>query len=153
MTAILHPAFMQESVHFPTADEKEEAKIWVEAHLCKVWRNGWCLIDGTLVPLFTCPYWFGESYFDRKCNYSLNIQVSLISTCGLDDANIGCNRLYHYPTYTSLTSVMAIWAALTMQLLGKRCTWHNSTMYCLRIKSGFGLMPKYCTCGPWQQHL
>ena len=32
-------------------------------------------MDGTLVPLSKRPTWFGESYFDRKCNYSLNIQV------------------------------------------------------------------------------
>jgi hypothetical protein len=66
---------MQEAVRMPTPSEKERAKAWVEAHSCKGWRNGWCLVDGTLVPLFDRPYWFGESYFDRKCNYSLNIQV------------------------------------------------------------------------------
>jgi hypothetical protein len=76
MTAILRPEFMREAVHFPTAEEKEEAKVWVEEHSCKAWRNGWCLVDGTLVPLDARPYWYGESYFDRKCNYSLNVQAS-----------------------------------------------------------------------------
>jgi hypothetical protein len=66
---------MQEAVRMPTPSEKERAKAWVEAHSCKGWRNGWCLVDGTLVLLFDRPYWFGESYFDCKCNYSLNIQV------------------------------------------------------------------------------
>jgi hypothetical protein len=47
----------------------------VEEHLCKAWQNGWCLVDGTLIPLFAQPYWFGESYFDRKCCYSLNMQA------------------------------------------------------------------------------
>ena len=35
-------------------------------------------VDGvlwTLVPFSNHPYWYGESYFDWKCNYSLNIQV------------------------------------------------------------------------------
>jgi hypothetical protein len=29
MTAILHPEFMNEAVHFPDAEEKEAAKKWV----------------------------------------------------------------------------------------------------------------------------
>ncbi len=33
------------------------------------------VVDGTLVPLYYRPYWYAEAYFDRKSNYSLNIQV------------------------------------------------------------------------------
>ena len=61
----------------PTAAEKEEAKTWVEEHSCKAWCGGWCMVDGTQIPLADRPYWFGESYFDRKCNYSLNVQAHL----------------------------------------------------------------------------
>jgi hypothetical protein len=75
MTAVLRPGFMQEAVRMPTATEKEAAKRWVQQHSCKAWRNGWCFVDGTLVPLDQRPTWYGESYFDRKCNYSLNLQV------------------------------------------------------------------------------
>ena len=78
MTALLSPEFMKDAVRLPTDEEKEEAKEWVEEHSCKAWRDGWCLVDGTLIPLYARPYWYGESYFDRKCNYSLNIQVSLL---------------------------------------------------------------------------
>jgi hypothetical protein len=78
LTAILRPEFMQEEVRFPTEEEKEDAKEWVEKHLCKAWRNGWCFVDGTLIPLARHLYWFGESYFDQKCQYSLNFQVSLL---------------------------------------------------------------------------
>ncbi|KAJ7699411.1 hypothetical protein B0H16DRAFT_1484226 [Mycena metata] len=77
MTAILNPDFMAAAVCMPTAVEKEEAKSWVEAHSCRAWRDGWCMVDGTLVALFDRPFWFGESYFDRKCNYSLNVQVRI----------------------------------------------------------------------------
>ncbi|KAI5830830.1 hypothetical protein K523DRAFT_271410 [Schizophyllum commune Tattone D] len=75
MTALLRPSFRERCVRRPTDTEKERAKQWVEAHSCKEWRDGYCMVDGTLVPLYTRPYFFGESYFDRKCNYSLNIQV------------------------------------------------------------------------------
>jgi hypothetical protein len=75
MTAILQREFMDEAVSLPTEEQKEEAKEWVESKSCKAWRDGWCMVDGTLVPLYERPFWFGESYFDRKCNYSLNFQV------------------------------------------------------------------------------
>jgi hypothetical protein len=77
MTAVLRPQLMAGAVRMPTASEREKAKSWVEKHSCKASRNGWCMVDGTLVPLFDRPFWFGESYFDRKCNYSLNIQVRI----------------------------------------------------------------------------
>jgi len=77
MTAFLQPEFMRGSVHWPDEEEKEAAKQWVQDHSCKAWRNGWCFVDGTLVPLASRPYWYGESYFDRKCRYSLNVQVCL----------------------------------------------------------------------------
>lgn len=76
MTALLRRPFMEEAVRLPTPEEKEVAKDWVEAHSCRAWRNGWCFVDGTLVPLYDRPHWYGDSYFDRKQNYSLNIQVS-----------------------------------------------------------------------------
>jgi hypothetical protein len=75
MTAVLGPDFMHNAVRFLTAEENEQAKAWVGEHLCKAWQNGWCLVDGTLVPLFAWPYWFGESYFDWKCCYSPNMQA------------------------------------------------------------------------------
>lgn len=77
MTAILRPHFMDDVVCFPTTEEKEMAKEWVHRRSCKAWRNGWCLVDGTLIPLAERPHWYGESYFDRKSRYSLNIQASL----------------------------------------------------------------------------
>ncbi|KAJ7698402.1 hypothetical protein B0H17DRAFT_927654 [Mycena rosella] len=75
MTAVLRPGFMQSAVRMPTQEEKEDAKRWVAKHSCHRWRHGWCFVDGTLVPLDERPTWYGESYFDRKCNYSLNFQV------------------------------------------------------------------------------
>ncbi|KAF8161028.1 hypothetical protein B0H34DRAFT_746605 [Crassisporium funariophilum] len=75
MTAILRREFMDKAVSLPTGEEKEAAKMWIEDHSCKGWRDGWCMVYGTPVPLYDRPFWYGESYFDRKSNYSLNIQV------------------------------------------------------------------------------
>jgi hypothetical protein len=79
MTAILRPDFMNSAVRMPDDVEKEAAKEWVAAHSCDAWRDGWCMVDGTLVPLFARPYWYGSSYFDRKSNYSMNVQVSALT--------------------------------------------------------------------------
>ncbi|KAJ7327961.1 hypothetical protein DFH08DRAFT_816124 [Mycena albidolilacea] len=56
MTAVLCPGFMSQFVCMPTASEKEKAKDWVESHSCKAWRNGWCMVDSTLVALFDRPF-------------------------------------------------------------------------------------------------
>lgn len=76
MTAVLRPNFMQAAVRYPTPVEKKEAKRWVQNHSCRAWRHGWLFVDGTLIPLYSRPYWYGESYYDRKSHYSLNVQVS-----------------------------------------------------------------------------
>ena len=68
-------------VRWPSAREREEAKEWVEAATCVAWRNGWVFVDGTLVPLAEKPGYHGEAYFDRKSNYSLNVQVSNKPIC------------------------------------------------------------------------
>src|ERR1700720_2756449 len=123
MTAVLRRSFMKQAVRFPTVEEKVKAKDWVEAHSCRAWRNGWLFVDGTLVPLFDRPHWYGESYFDRKCNYSLNIQVCLRRLCdtqlNLYLQMVIC-RLYHCRTYALLISVMAIQAVPMIQLHGMR---------------------------------
>ena len=88
MTAILWLEFMDEAVYFPNAEEKKAAKKWVHRHSCKAWHNSWCLIDGTLIPLAEWPHWFGESYFDWKNWYSLNIQACICPESGIYESNL-----------------------------------------------------------------
>lgn len=78
MISVLHLELMQAAVHFPSLEEKEAAKCWVHQQFCHAWHNGWCFVDGTLIPLATQPVWFGESYWDRKDCYLLNVQVKKI---------------------------------------------------------------------------
>lgn len=63
-------------VRWPTESQKEEAKAWVQEASCDEWGEGFCMVDGTLVPLFEKPGFHSKVYFDRKSNYLLNIQVS-----------------------------------------------------------------------------
>lgn len=65
----------------PTESEIADAKAWVASQSCEAWSPGWLMVDGTLVPLAWKPGYFGEAFFDRKSNYSLNVQVSLAQLC------------------------------------------------------------------------
>lgn len=64
------------TIRWPSEEDKDEAKEWVEHTSCIVRCEGYCMVDGTLIPLFEKPGHHGEAYFDRKSNYSLNVQVS-----------------------------------------------------------------------------
>ena len=79
MTAICDAHFQMITMQWPTPQDVECAKAWVEEHSCPAWWNGWLMVDGTLVPLFQRPHHYGNTYFDRKSNYSMNVQVQLIS--------------------------------------------------------------------------
>ncbi|KAG8688976.1 hypothetical protein FRC08_011165, partial [Ceratobasidium sp. 394] len=93
MAAVL--ARHDEVIHWPTEDEKEEAKKWVEEHSCPAWRGGFCLADGTLATLFEKPGYRGETYFDRKSNYSFSIQIISLPNLQIIDYVIGHTGSVH----------------------------------------------------------
>ncbi|KAK9481950.1 hypothetical protein V1527DRAFT_448128, partial [Lipomyces starkeyi] len=74
LSAIFTSGLEQEAIRWPSPAEREKYKQYVEEISCPAWRNGWCMIDGTLVPLYAKPYFYGDMFFDRKSNYSLNVQ-------------------------------------------------------------------------------
>jgi len=78
MMALCSECFHHITMAWPNEAIKEWAKEWVEAHSCYEWRDGWCMVDGTLVPLFCRPGFFRNTWFDQKSNYSLNVQVHLL---------------------------------------------------------------------------
>jgi hypothetical protein len=78
MAALCSEWFCRSAIRWSSEEVKEAAKAWVEDHSCPGWRNGWLMVDGMLVPLFMCPAHYGNNWFDRKSNYSLNVQVTTI---------------------------------------------------------------------------
>ena len=64
-----------QAIRWPSTDEKREASDWVESVSCHAWRPGFCMVDGTLIPLASKPGHFGEQFFDCKSNYSLSLTV------------------------------------------------------------------------------
>ncbi|KAF7310261.1 DDE Tnp4 domain-containing protein [Mycena indigotica] len=60
-----------------TTAEKEVEKDWVEQNVGfgGLWREGWIMYDGTIVPLYAKPALNGQGYYTRKSNYGLNVQI------------------------------------------------------------------------------
>jgi hypothetical protein len=77
LVAVCRPSFLQPAVAWPNQADQEVARQWVESQTCARWRNGWLMVDGTLVILEQRPRCYGNTYFDRKSNYSLNVQASV----------------------------------------------------------------------------
>ncbi|KAE8223479.1 hypothetical protein CF319_g3491 [Tilletia indica] len=64
-------------------EEKEDAKAWVgDKSKCIEFSGGYTMVDGSLIPLAFKPgkKAFHREYFDRKGNYSLNIQLVVLPT-------------------------------------------------------------------------
>ena len=79
MTTVCRESFQHRTLHWADKSEKEAAKVWVEENSCPAWRDGWLMVDGTLVPLFARPGFYGNTWYDRKSNYSMNVQVHVLS--------------------------------------------------------------------------
>ena len=86
--------FRFSSVRWPSDAEKATAKAWIEEASCPAWRDGWLMVDGTLISLFMRPGFFGNTWFDRKSNYSMNVQVS--KTCSFDKFSIDIGVVNFY---------------------------------------------------------
>jgi hypothetical protein len=78
MTALLeqHDTF----INFPALDSDDAAHAccYVQSKSCLEWRNGILAVDGSLFNLFQKPGHYGESFYTRKSQYSLNCQVYFI---------------------------------------------------------------------------
>ena len=79
MVAVL--ALHDKGIHLPTADEKEDAKAWVDGETCPEWRDGFLLVDGTKFPIFQRPGLHGDTWFDKNKDYSLDCQVRSTFSC------------------------------------------------------------------------
>jgi hypothetical protein len=77
LKAFCSPAFRDKVMSFPdiNSPDRDEAKEWVEEQSCPGWRKGWLMVDGTLIPIYARPGFYGNVFYDRKCNYSMNCQV------------------------------------------------------------------------------
>ncbi|KAF8835213.1 hypothetical protein BDN67DRAFT_992516 [Paxillus ammoniavirescens] len=79
MTAVCQEQFRRAALYWPTGEEKEEAKQW-------------------MVLLYSRPGFFGNSWYDRKFNYSLNVQVVLTPDLRIMDYSVGLPGSQHDST-------------------------------------------------------
>nr|GAT43430.1 predicted protein [Mycena chlorophos] len=82
-------------IRWPSDAEREQAKQWVEDQTCREWRNRWLFVDRTLVLLADKPRHHREAYFDRKSNYSLNVQLINTSDLHIIDYVLGPTGSMH----------------------------------------------------------
>lgn len=66
------------AIRYPTPEEKEKKKDYLEEQTCPEWRDGWMMGDGTKFPLFQRPGLHGDAWFDKNKDYSLDGQVHLL---------------------------------------------------------------------------
>ncbi|KIO01527.1 hypothetical protein M404DRAFT_149663 [Pisolithus tinctorius Marx 270] len=66
--------------------EMENVRTFVEKHACAAWQNGVFAVDGSAVKLMSKHSIYSKTFYDRKCNYSLNCQVrvQIIDRCSMN---------------------------------------------------------------------
>ncbi|KAG2336340.1 hypothetical protein BDR05DRAFT_868954, partial [Suillus weaverae] len=78
MTALLeqHDAFIK----FPplNSDDAARAHHYVQSKSCPEWQNGILAVDGSFFNLHQKPGHYGESFYSRKSQYSLNCQAVIM---------------------------------------------------------------------------
>ena len=73
---------------------------------CHAFRNGWMMVDGSTVPIFARPHHFGNSFFDRKHQYSMNVQIISSPTLDILDYGVGLPGSQHDATAWQLTQLI-----------------------------------------------
>ncbi|VDC02626.1 unnamed protein product [Peniophora sp. CBMAI 1063] len=89
LAAINDKAFKSSALQWASPRARAEAMEWVERETCSAWRNGWLMVDGTLVPLYRRPGFFGNNFFDRKANYSTAVQIISLPNLRIIDYSVG----------------------------------------------------------------
>jgi hypothetical protein len=97
------------------------------------------MVDGTLVPLFMQPAFFGNTWFDWKSNYSPYVQVSSIVHFISILLTVIYISLFQLQIYISLTMVSAYQEASMMPQHGQRHVFHKTIKDYLVIMNGYGL--------------
>ena len=59
-------------------EDAELSHTFVEERTCPGWLNGIFTTDGSTIPLFQKPGYYGETFYNRKSTYSLNCQACTV---------------------------------------------------------------------------
>jgi hypothetical protein len=79
MVAVCSDRFQKSAIRWPNEEEKAIAKEWVASQSCPAWADSFVMVDGTCAVLHSRLAFYGNSFYDQKQKYSLNVQVCLVS--------------------------------------------------------------------------
>ncbi|KAF8226851.1 hypothetical protein L208DRAFT_1299822 [Tricholoma matsutake] len=96
--ALCSECFRSLALQWSSDQAKATVKAWVEEASCPAWRDGWLMVDGTLVPLFMQPTFSGNTWFDHKSNYSMNVQIISTPDLQIIDYGVGLPGSQHDAT-------------------------------------------------------
>jgi len=68
-------ALHDKAVMMPPEEEKERAKEYVKEVVCLEWQNRFLLTDGAKFMLFQKPGLYGDAWFDKNKNNSIDCQI------------------------------------------------------------------------------
>ncbi|KAF8586960.1 hypothetical protein K439DRAFT_1339665 [Ramaria rubella] len=126
MAALCEESFWKIVMKWPSDDEKEQAKQVIEAQTCPAWHDGWCMVDGTLVPLYARPGFYRNTWFDCKSNYSLNVQLISTPDLWIINYGVGLPRSQHDATAWKETRIPQEHTSLFGKGPRSEWTWADS---------------------------
>ena len=68
--------------------------------------SGWKMVDGSTVPIFAQPHHFGNSFFDCKHRYSMNVQIISSPTLDILDYGVSLSGSQHDVTAWQLMQLI-----------------------------------------------
>ncbi|SGY53830.1 BQ5605_C006g03807 [Microbotryum silenes-dioicae] len=113
LLALNEPSFSRRIIHWPNQAECELSKAWMESKTCPEWRNGWCMVDGSLIELSRTPQWFGASFTNgRIIDYTTGLPGSAADVPFGDNRGLTIFEKHFWIQKTSFSRTRAIlWKA------------------------------------------
>ena len=95
ITAVFKTNLRARHIRWPSGEEKTQAKDWIETATTSAFQKGWCMVDGTTIPIFEKPHYYRQAFYDRKSLYSINAQIINTPNRQIIDYATGFNGSRH----------------------------------------------------------
>ena len=118
--------FCKSAFRWTSEEAKETAKTWTGGMSCPAWHIGWLMVDGTLVPLFKHPTFYGNTWFDHKSNYSMNVQVNFKKFIAGRLSQLRLDTDCQHQTFKSLIIVLDFLVVNMIPQHGKKPILHKN---------------------------
>lgn len=99
IAAVFETNLRSRHIRWLSGEEKIRAKDWIEIMTSPAFRKGWCMVDGTTIPIFEKPHYYGQAFYDWKSRYSINTQIINTPNQQIIDYATGFNFSCHDTHY------------------------------------------------------